>query len=218
MSKSPRLGFTQLAAGQAVPETGVNEVAAYLEAASGLFNVLDRDLAAPPASPAQLDTYLVAASPTGAWSGQAGSIAVYLNTAWAFIAPVAGWIAWVDDEGGYIGYEGASWSALGLTLDDDVTLAADSSATAPTQHAVKAYVDAAVEAIPAGGDALAVASEWAPNWTGDADWYLPIVEAMTIDQGNAAIGTGTIAFQASTAAAPATFAAATLPVELEAGA
>lgn len=66
--------------------------------------------------------------------------------------------------------------------------------------------------------ALNGAAEWAPNWTGDADWYLPVVEAMTIDQGNAAIGTGAIAFQASTAAAPATFADATLPVTLEAGA
>lgn len=65
---------------------------------------------------------------------------------------------------------------------------------------------------------LAMDAEWAPNWTGDADWYVPARVAMTIDQGNAAIGTGTIAFEKSTAAAPDTFVAASLPVTLEAGA
>jgi hypothetical protein len=62
------------------------------------------------------------------------------------------------------------------------------------------------------------AAEWAPNFTADGDAYIPAVEAMTVDQGNAAIGTGTITFQSSTGAAPSTFSTATLPVDLEAGA
>lgn len=60
--------------------------------------------------------------------------------------------------------------------------------------------------------------EWAPNWTGDASWYLPVTSAMTIDQGNAQIGTGTITVEKSTNAAPGTFVSASLPVTLEAGA
>lgn len=68
--------------------------------------------------------------------------------------------------------------------------------------------------VSGGGSA---AQEWAPNWTGDASWYLPVKTAMTIGQGNPKIGTGTITFEKSTAAAPDTFAAATLPVTLEAG-
>lgn len=62
------------------------------------------------------------------------------------------------------------------------------------------------------------AQEWAPNWTADASWYLPAISAMTIDQGNAQIGTGTITFEKSTSAAPSTFSSASMPVTLEAGA
>ncbi len=60
--------------------------------------------------------------------------------------------------------------------------------------------------------------EWAPNFTAAGDLYIPAVEAMTISQGNVAIGTGTLTYTKSTAAAPSTFGAATLPVTLEAGA
>jgi hypothetical protein len=41
---------------------------------------------------------------------------------------------------------------------------------------------------------------------------------MTIAQGNAPIGTGTLAYAKSTAAAPGTFTTTTLPAALEAGA
>ena len=46
--------------------------------------------AAPPGSPAEGDRYIVAASPTGAWSGQAQKIATYLGAAWTFSSPLAG--------------------------------------------------------------------------------------------------------------------------------
>jgi hypothetical protein len=60
--------------------------------------------------------------------------------------------------------------------------------------------------------------EWAPNWNVDLSLYIPANAAMTIDQGNSAIGVGDIAFQKSTAAAPDIFADTALPVTLEAGA
>jgi hypothetical protein len=60
--------------------------------------------------------------------------------------------------------------------------------------------------------------EWAPNVTADADVYIPALVAMTIGQGSAKIGTGTVTFEKSTAAAPGTFAATALPATLEAGA
>jgi hypothetical protein len=41
---------------------------------------------------------------------------------------------------------------------------------------------------------------------------------MTISQGNAAIGTGTLAYEKSTTADPGTFSGTTLPVTLQAGA
>lgn len=60
--------------------------------------------------------------------------------------------------------------------------------------------------------------EWAPNWNDDADLYIPANEAMTIDAGNPAIGTGDISYEKSTGAAPSTFGATTLPATLEANA
>ena len=60
--------------------------------------------------------------------------------------------------------------------------------------------------------------EWAPNFTAAADMYIPATVAMTIGQGNAKIGTGTLAYAKSTNAAPSTFASTTLPATLEAGA
>lgn len=80
--------------------------------------VKDKDLAAPPGSPNNGDAYIVAASPTGAWSGKAGQIAYWLNdaNAWQFIAPLAGWIASVVDEPDAngipkrYGYSGTAWA------------------------------------------------------------------------------------------------------------
>lgn len=112
MTASPRLGFTYLTSGQATPETAVNEIGAYLESGSGHFIFKDRDLATPPGSPANGDCYLVATSPTGAWTGRAGYIAYYLNTAWVFVTVIEGYTAWINDENVFIGYDGAAWSTL----------------------------------------------------------------------------------------------------------
>jgi hypothetical protein len=61
-------------------------------------------------------------------------------------------------------------------------------------------------------------AEWAPNFAADGTVHIPATEAMVISQGNATIGTGTLAYAKSTAAAPGTFGAASLPVTLEPGA
>lgn len=60
--------------------------------------------------------------------------------------------------------------------------------------------------------------EWAPNFLDDATVYIPISVAMTIDEGNAALGTGSLAVEKSTAADPDTFSSVTLPEDIEAGA
>jgi hypothetical protein len=61
-------------------------------------------------------------------------------------------------------------------------------------------------------------AEWALNFSADGDVYIPAEVAMTISQGNAAIGTGTLAYEKSTTADPGTFSGTTLPVTLQAGA
>src|SRR5438128_420616 len=112
MTTSPRLGFTYLSEGQALPSTAVNEIAAFLEAGAGHFIIKDRDLADPPGSPANGDCYIVAASPTGPWSGHAGAIAVFLNTAWIFVTVIDGMTAAIIDEAGLFLHLSGAWSLL----------------------------------------------------------------------------------------------------------
>ena len=61
--------------------------------------MLDRNLATPPGSPTDGQRWIVAASPTGAWSGHATEIAAWQDGAWRFFAPRTGWLAYVVDEG-----------------------------------------------------------------------------------------------------------------------
>lgn len=77
------------------------------------LSVKDRDLAAPPGSPADGDTYIIAASATGAWVGKGGQIAVWDATgaAWVFGVPRIGWIAYIEDEAKLAAYTAGGWSA-----------------------------------------------------------------------------------------------------------
>lgn len=74
--------------------------------------VLDKDLSAPPGSPAAGDTYIVAGSPSGAWTGHAGKIARWSGTVWEFVTPKAGWFVWVADEAIHYDYTGSAWTAF----------------------------------------------------------------------------------------------------------
>ncbi len=62
------------------------------------FNVLDKDLTAPPGSPSYGDAYLIYGSPTGAWAGKAGYIAIYTARGWSFALPPIGFLVYVRDE------------------------------------------------------------------------------------------------------------------------
>lgn len=74
------------------------------------LSVKDRDLTTPPASPAAGDTYIPAASSTGAWAGKDGQIAVWSGSAWIFGTPRAGWGAYIEDEDVRVTYKGGAWS------------------------------------------------------------------------------------------------------------
>lgn len=79
--------------------------------------VVDKDLAAPPGSPANEALYIVAGSPTGAWAGKGGQLAYWLTStnAWQFIVPRAGFEVRVLDEPDANGaaktysYTGSAW-------------------------------------------------------------------------------------------------------------
>lgn len=72
-----------------------------------MCGVIDSTLATPPGSPSTGDRYLVAASPTGAWSGHAGKIAVYYGS-WAFYTPKRGFTVRCAVKG-RLDYTGSAW-------------------------------------------------------------------------------------------------------------
>lgn len=109
---SPRFGLTFLAEGGGGAELYVNENAVIMESMTHLA-FADRDATAPPGSPTQGATYLVAASATGAWDGQDGNVAIYTGTRWVFVVPDEGMRARVRDENVDIAYDGASWVEQG---------------------------------------------------------------------------------------------------------
>src|SRR2546421_13099958 len=97
MDNTPNLQLPYLIAAQAQKHVTHNEALRALDAVVQLL-VLDKDLASPPGSPTDGSRYIVASSPTGAWTGQAAKIAAYQDGAWMFYTPREGWLAWVGDE------------------------------------------------------------------------------------------------------------------------
>jgi len=96
---TPKLQMPELVVGQAGKELTHNQALAVLDQLAQAV-VVDKDLTAPPGSPANGSMYIVAAGATGDWAGQAGKLAYWLATvsAWSFITPADGWSLWVADE------------------------------------------------------------------------------------------------------------------------
>lgn len=108
LSSGPNLGLL-IAGNQG--EQHYNELLRFFRGVDGLvmLSVKDKDLTAPPASPANGDRYLVAANPTGAWAGKGGNIARYTGSTWEFFTPREGWLTHIDDEDAFYRHTGTAW-------------------------------------------------------------------------------------------------------------
>lgn len=118
---TPRLGAPELVEGQSVPETTVNEDVRYLEQGANHFIIKDRDLTAPPGSPADGDRYIVDTSATGAWSGHDGEIAFYMSTEWLFIGVLEGMTFWIEDENILLVWNGSSFDEVAVFASGNPT-------------------------------------------------------------------------------------------------
>jgi hypothetical protein len=110
MATTPHTGLTLLEQAQAQKEITINEALTRLDALLNM-GVVDRDLAAPPSSPAAGAVYLVASAATGAWAGKTGQLA-YFDQVWRFVVPNEGMLVWVNDENLHLVFNGTSWDAL----------------------------------------------------------------------------------------------------------
>jgi hypothetical protein len=138
--KTPILNLPYILPNQAQKHVTHNEALRLLDVIVQL-SVLARNLASPPASPAQGDRYIVAMGASGDWAGQGGKIALYDSGVWQFFAPQAGWRAWIVSEDIETIYTGAAWesnavdvlnlSQLGIATEADAVnrLAVSSPAT-----------------------------------------------------------------------------------------
>lgn len=115
MPETVSLKLPLLVAEQAQKHVTHNEALRALDALVQL-SVKDRDLATPPGSPAEGDRYIVAASPTGVWSGHASDIAVFQDGAWDFHDPLEGWRCFVEDENAFLIFDGSAWVDWGAAL------------------------------------------------------------------------------------------------------
>jgi len=80
------------------------------------LSVLDRDLTAPPGSPADGDRHIVASGGTGDWTDWDLNVALFTDGTWLRLPPRTGWRAWVENEGLLLVYDGAGW--IGTTPTD----------------------------------------------------------------------------------------------------
>jgi hypothetical protein len=126
MTTTPRLGITDLAEGQAVPETDVNENVRVVEQGANSFIVTDR-ATTPPGSPTDGNTYLIIATATGDWAGKENQLALYVGTDWHYVTPIKGTRAYVQDENLWYLYNAAAteWRAgdqsLIIAASDETT-------------------------------------------------------------------------------------------------
>lgn len=111
MDVSNRLGLPYLAAAQSQKHVTHNEALRLLDALVQIA-VRERDRVAPPAQPVEGDRYLVAAQPTGIFTGHAGALAAFDDGGWRFAPPAAGWLCYVAAEGILLVHDGTAWRDL----------------------------------------------------------------------------------------------------------
>lgn len=115
--------------------------------------VQDKDLSAPPASPTQGLAWIVAASPTGAWTGKAGQIAVASSAAvggWFFFVPKSGWTTYVVDESLEYEHTGSAWQVKSSTFGNTLIKSADAAAARAALGAAPAFGNQSANQVYAG--------------------------------------------------------------------
>ena len=105
---SPRLSLPFIQAAQAQKHVTHNEALRALDLLVQL-SFEDDAQTAPPVAPQIGECYIVAAGGSGDWIGQDGKIAAYLDGAWQFQTPRAGWQGYVIAQGILTVFDGTDW-------------------------------------------------------------------------------------------------------------
>jgi hypothetical protein len=216
MGETANLRLPLLQAAQAQKHVTVNEALLRLDALSQL-RLQSRSVASPPPSAADGAVYAVPAGASGAWSGQAGRLALWMNGGWEYATPVIGWDAFVVDEGAAAIFDGASW-ALGAVAASPAG-AALSFRVVEIDHVVAAGATSTTAAvIPAGCQVFGVTGRILSELGGTASSFRIGIAPGALDRYGTGIGTGQGAwFRGVTSAPVAYFANTPLTVTSEGG-
>jgi hypothetical protein len=105
---TPRFDLPFIVPGQAQKEQFHNEALLRVDAA--LHPAVEGPpVANPPASPAEGQCWIVAPGASGSWSGRIGSLAIWTESGWRFVAPKAGTSAWNKADGVPLLFDGSAW-------------------------------------------------------------------------------------------------------------
>lgn len=111
---TPNLALVDLVAAQSQPHIPINTSLRRLDAAVQLTVIaIENDPPAGSPGPNEGDRYIVGTGPSGEWGGHEGDVAMWVEDAWLYLTPQIGWVAYVEDAGGYKTFEGgspASWT------------------------------------------------------------------------------------------------------------
>lgn len=108
MADTTRLELPLLAPAQSQKHVTVNEAFARLDALTQMV-LSGVGTTVPPGSPSEGESHAIGQGASGAWTGQDGKVALFLNNGWVFLTPSGGWHAWDVSAGVPVTFDGVAW-------------------------------------------------------------------------------------------------------------
>ncbi|MXP40058.1 DUF2793 domain-containing protein [Altererythrobacter soli] len=140
-SATPRFSLPLLFAGQAQKEFSVNEAHALCDAL--LHAACEGEATAPPAEPADGETWIVGSGATGDWAGEDGRIAARQSGNWLFVEPLDGMRLFDRATGQVLLYRGG-WQRPAAPAAPSGGVVTDAEARAAIAELISALQDAGV--------------------------------------------------------------------------
>ena len=112
-----RLGLPTLAPSQAQKHVTHNEALQLLDRLTQLV-LAGLESETPPAVPEAGECHALGLAPTGAWAGQAGQLAQWVDPAWQFTTPQEGWCAWDAGTARLVVWQAGAWAPVLPDLDN----------------------------------------------------------------------------------------------------
>jgi hypothetical protein len=217
MSETANFRLPLVQAAQAQKHVTVNEALLRVDALAQP-TLVSRSETAPPVSAAEGTAFAVPPGAGGAWAGQDGRVALWLNGGWEFVQPGTGWRAWIGDEAAPAVFDGTDWVAGASALSPGG--AALTFRVIETDHAIGAgSVSLTIPLIPAGSIVLGVTGRVIMSIGGTASAFRVGIGAGAPDRYGSGIGTGAGAwFRGVTGTPVAYYADTPLTITAEGGA